>query len=714
MIKVGTKLYPSKIMFFLAIAMMMAIFGLFADRTETKAVVTRCNVLLIIDRSGSTADVAGGSTWNKYRQAINTIFKPRNQGGIDDTRVFVSFWTFSHEDNSNGSNFNQFYQKNPYYVPVKNSGGLPGLASVTAIGATNYEQAFGYNNGVFNSNSDINNIANYANILVFITDGLPNRPIRAVNDQRNIDIAIDRLSKLINPQTGAAKNVNREKALLGVLVEGNYTGDLVALKKIIPNSQSATQESLSVQLKKIIPIACDDITGEYSLTPKVQPTQQGGFSVRLSNPFNYFVNNTGVAATSAYTNWTVKRLIVKPSTNICSVVQPGIVAACPGASSLKYLNDSGSCGDLVSRLGGAGNFVDRTNPCVEVASGEGQFNRGDSFFPSSAAINVDPRWDTGTKVCDVLTIERPTENPNSPKNRYSYAYCLEYVGPQSVFQVRGSDIYVGRHFLGSNISSTTAGIKVPAPGSWAEYGVFTTGDVTNFASGAAYNQTGSGAHPLTFANANSSYGSFISDQSKWTIPDVESSIKSGKYDSYTTINPGPSNRNLLLLDNLGPDKYKYESNQDLALGADRPLQAGTKIVIYAPDQLVTIKKDIKYPDGPIDSDKIPQLVIIAKNINIESAVRRVDAWLIAKGGTLNTCSNGACDTNQLSINGPVMSEKISLNRTFYDNSSSPQNPAELFNLPASTYLYLMDKKSNDSGNKPLFETSWSVELPPYF
>jgi hypothetical protein len=118
-------------------------------------------------------------------------------------------------------------------------------------------------------------------------------------------------------------------------------------------------------------------------------------------------------------------------------------------------------------------------------------------------------------------------------------------------------------------------------------------------------------------------------------------------------------------------------------------------------------------------------VIIAKNINIAdvvgaNTVTNIDAWLIAQGGTINTCSDVDKDANlstdickdKLTVNGPVMTDKLYLRRTAGSGTGANSgDPAEVFNLPASAYLWSITQASKSKSN---VQTVYSTELPPRF
>ena len=176
------------------------------------------------------------------------------------------------------------------------------------------------------------------------------------------------------------------------------------------------------------------------------------------------------------------------------------------------------------------------------------------------------------------------------------------------------------------------------------------------------------------------------------------------------------------------------------------------VYVYIVDGTLTIDRNICTASTTCNNDlilinrnnteirsynQIPQVIIIARNINITSKVDQIDAWLIATGGEIitkgdgnkysttlnangkiNTCSvdvdSGTTINNPnkltselcnhtLLFNGPVLAKEITLNRTNVQNglaNSSVKVPtanlnqdfksataAEIFNLRPDTYLW---------------------------
>ena len=157
--------------------------------------------------------------------------------------------------------------------------------------------------------------------------------------------------------------------------------------------------------------------------------------------------------------------------------------------------------------------------------------------------------------------------------------------------------------------------------------------------------------------------------------------------------------------NTTPGTYDYNSNSGKVLsnlsnltiegtgGGDVVVEKGRTAIIVASGN-VTIKSNIRYADVPLSEGlgAIPQVLIFAKNIYIDSQVERIDAWLITTGtgtdGRLRTCDvpnvnviRGATQDNldpvcsrRLQVNGPVMAGKVDLWRTAGSGTGRADDP----------------------------------------
>lgn len=159
--------------------------------------------------------------------------------------------------------------------------------------------------------------------------------------------------------------------------------------------------------------------------------------------------------------------------------------------------------------------------------------------------------------------------------------------------------------------------------------------------------------------------------------------------------------------------------------------------IYSTSGDVTISGNITTNPGPYNSIyDLPQVVIFVDgDVNITSNVTEIDAWIIATGA-IDTCNSfisgqttadvvgisGSACTNQLIFNGPVMAEKIKLNRSFgsdplvsrygvLGDHSERYSPGEIFNLRADTYLWAYAQSTR---YKSSFTETYTRELAPRY
>lgn len=182
----------------------------------------------------------------------------------------------------------------------------------------------------------------------------------------------------------------------------------------------------------------------------------------------------------------------------------------------------------------------------------------------------------------------------------------------------------------------------------------------------------------------------------------------------------------------------------VAKGAASNFDTDNTLVIFVDGGTINIDKNICYSNGTGECDynanpkdnsnyalqlnnsslsvdaleKLPQVLIFAKNIKVDSRVNRIDAWLISDND-INTCTAGhgnsaTCDT-ALVVNGPLYAKTVNFNRTAGAHGSvndcsaptcdnnNPQArniggvddgsiaPAEVFNLRADVYLWAQNQ-----------------------
>ena len=258
-------------------------------------------------------------------------------------------------------------------------------------------------------------------------------------------------------------------------------------------------------------------------------------------------------------------------------------------------------------------------------------------------------------------------------------------------------------------------------GSWGEYGIIANGKADS-ASGAGLSSSFNGRsgvtprdyNKLTFANIPK-FGNFSSTGSvpdNFTLPSVRGAR--GNISGNVDVNSLASG--------------EYNAGNVTLTGSK--LSVGKSIVIKS-SGVVRISGDLLYADTN-DVRQLPQLIIYAKNIIIESSVGEVNAWLITqKDGYVSTCGvvintgswlSGVSDAScgkQLKINGPIKTGHLFLRRTYggkhassakNDPNMHPGTPAEIINLRADTYIWAY----NNYRNTGAISTMNVRELPPRY
>lgn len=298
---------------------------------------------------------------------------------------------------------------------------------------------------------------------------------------------------------------------------------------------------------------------------------------------------------------------------------------------------------------------------------------------------------------------------------FRYAVDCAVVAAKPKVQAWGGDIRTDKD-IKTSITTLSAGGDRVMYGSWGEYGLRATGEITS-ASGAGLASSGSGVpweadairfNQLTFANTQRRLGLFGRAPA---APPIEAHYTVQERTGSTSIGA------------LQSKVYGTVSHISLQGGT---VPAGRRVVIKATGT-VTVTSDIIYHDGPYsDLRQVPQVVIIADAIVVTDSVKRIDAWLIARRGQLSTCGwvrdsakwldglNVAACGQQLQLNGPVVVERLYLRRTFSTQGDTPErnpgSPAEVVNLRPDAYLYGYDH-SHRSG---AMRTMYARELPPRF
>lgn len=452
---------------------------------------------------------------------------------------------------------------------------------------------------------------------------------------------------------------------------------------------------------------------DYLLKPNIQDFGTGGRPFRIEvdssititpniqtdswtkNNLIPFWNTYRTQTKSKVSQWQVSRVVVAPNVEV-PVLNITNVSVDPCA----YYNSKGF------------------KNCKSLSSGSDTVFNNNSVLSGSNAFNsvVDRIIDepAGSKICYVFSVKSSdSENSNSSSNigsvwshsAISSNECAIIVKKPKV-QILGGDLSVGKASTSSGNIATTTSVKTFSGsyvfGSWAEYGVMARGTISGLGSAAAFNGGLPGANVglncqysrLSFNNrcSSSTSSSPVGNYNfgSQTIPDISKSFP--RQDSTPKL---PSS---FSVDYFNTSAYNvFTTNGDITITGGT-LNKARWAVINSPDATVTISGDIRYTAGTLNSiNDIPQLVIIAKNINIQNSATQIDAWLIAKDGYINTCSDVGVNDRltasmcrfPLTINGPVVSKSLYLRRTAGSNpgQASSGSPAETLNLRADAYLW---------------------------
>ena len=336
--------------------------------------------------------------------------------------------------------------------------------------------------------------------------------------------------------------------------------------------------------------------------------------------------------------------------------------------------------------------------CRVVKEGTGKFNRDTrvaDFIPS-----IEEGAEAGTRYCAALSISpyKMNSNQNQAEQakqerenlewRHSAPICIKLVKKPKV-QFWGNGVY-SRSGVRTSLSPTKHGVL----GSWVEYEALSGMKIKDFRT-----ESSQSTQKLAIDNY-SSKGSF--GQGGTSIDSLISNISS-KFPKKNFENA-----------NTKIEVYNDSHKQLGVIWADKQTR-----VIYGKN--IRISSDIVNADRAVNSDSdFRQIIIIADgDITIDQGVKRVDAWLIARG-VINTCAvNGAqnvndvnmnnCD-NQLHIRGGTVSRNLRLWRTAGSDGTikdTLSNPAEIFNQSADTYLWAQAQ----SGSEGKIVTTYTKELP---
>lgn len=449
---------------------------------------------------------------------------------------------------------------------------------------------------------------------------------------------------------------------------------------------------------------CVTIPYNYTLVPSVDvPTSvvSSGENVTVTP---HVINNPRTSdpgTKSKDTEWSLEKIVLKPGTSPQNNQQVATDAPCVHYRAVNT----------------AANTID----CSNVTSGTGQvIGSGQNFSPGGTSLTIDGNYEVGTLICFALSVKPYNDTVSADTWAYSPQQCLK-IGKKPQVQFLGGDVRAGRNIITSTTTRTFAGDKKTF-GSWNEYGVFSYGSNSLMASGAGYAggmSGGTSPSNLTFANTPT-LGGFTTVRPA-DLPSIAAAVEAKLVSGPSSI---PGSSYALNAAGDGTTTLKRTGNLDLTNSGD--VAAGKTIVIRVNGTL-KIKNDITYANGPYGAIKdIPQVILIADNIWIDQNVTRVDAWLIVTrsdgSGVLDTCDIGVATTQltaaicnkQLTINGPVVADKVWFRRTAGAGAANPgeaDKPGETFNFNADAYLWGYNQASQGSGRAI---TVYQTELPPRY
>ncbi|HEX7484305.1 MAG TPA: hypothetical protein VF281_04070 [Candidatus Saccharimonadales bacterium] len=363
------------------------------------------------------------------------------------------------------------------------------------------------------------------------------------------------------------------------------------------------------------------------------------------------------------------------------------------------------------------------NNCIDKGSGTRVFPAGGTTLALLNDETVGPNTPVGTRICYTLSVRPYQQIAYQPANnnwRHSVPVCVT-VSKQPKVQVWGGDLRTR-----GNIETGTTTVNDNGTnklfGSWVEYGGFSVGSNSRFASGSGLNNGNTNIanmdawHKLTFANTDngiSKYGGF-------TLPSNLPPLAEQFVNATSSGQPASDLGSL--------ESGVYTTNAaNFTVGNSTVGQTGNlgKVIVVVSTGTITIDGNIIYKgNGSSDTfnnvEQLPQVIIIAKNINITNATTQIDAWLLTTiDGSINTCSdrplnaplNSTVCNNLLTVNGAVATSHLHLRRTAgSEDAARAGNPAEIFNLRADTLLWSYARSS--ASDKA--QTVYSKELPPRF
>ena len=332
-------------------------------------------------------------------------------------------------------------------------------------------------------------------------------------------------------------------------------------------------------------------------------------------------------------------------------------------------------------------------------------NSGRPNPPRSSTFTAEAS-DVGATICEWISWTSDSGNGNNRSGNY----CVT-VGKQPKLQIWGGDLRAG-----DDVDTSISTIRSKSYGSWDEYAAFINGynQNNNFASAAATEgglARGGQVKRLTFANTNDNgapttgWGGGYSN----TPPGGQAALTSFA-DGLGLPNRTGFNSTITNMGQSGV--YTTPANTTRNFGGN--VGPGKTIVVKAGGGgVIRINQNITYQGSNLQLSRLPQVIIIADTIRIDSDVTRVDAWLVAN--RVITCSGESpslsrCE-KKLQVNGPTAAQNADFKRTAgSDDTARAGDPAEVLNLRADAYLWAYGQASKDA----IPTTIKVTNLPPRY
>ena len=469
-----------------------------------------------------------------------------------------------------------------------------------------------------------------------------------------------------------------------------------------------------------------------------------------------------------------------------AVTKASYATQVPGAQ-LKlfaYVTADPSSGGISNRTtgnsDGCGEVGSSAKQCIEVQSKSGfTLNPGASLdgsqddFPEMGGIYNAFDASAGDYICFVSSVFPATSGSDTQMGtggdglwRYSSPACV-IIAKKPTFQVWGDSLYsVGsinanigakRNIYSSYFSSKTNLCKngvcfgpraASTPtiyfNSWVEESlIFKNGLTSSVASGAAtglnsnYAKTGTTGEfckarsPLTFANdcknnggtnamGRSGIDSGVGDRQELIDYWIGSGTDVG---SCGSVWGGTCRR----LESANNKNIRYVSGGNLSVSGTIP--QNTTYLVKA-SGTVTVG-NLRYNTGSYDHiGAIPKVIIYAPNINIACGTSEVDAILItAPGGHVDTCAGGGDENDparsvQLKIFGTVMTDSITLGRTYGDAANETGSRTDPYGTPSDgaaaeifdydSTILMWSEFMSGSGESDTLNTTYQHELAPRY